>query len=362
MWYKHLSTILIKLGFIIFPHDEAVFIHIDFQIIIICHVDDLIITGPNNNQIEQIITELNKTIKLQDLGLLNQFLGMDFIITNNKEVFINQHKYTSDIINKYNKQDLTPISTPVDLGVQLIKSDSKANKEDIKLYQQQIGALLYLALKTRPDITYAVNKCSRFMSNPNKLHFKALDRIWKYLNKYPKLGLYYNCNNPLNTLKGYCDSDWGGDINSRKSTSGFIFLYNNNLISWNSSLQKTVALSSCEAEYMALKEATKETIYLNNTITYINNTLQLNKSNNIPIILVDNQGSLKLAENPEFHKRTKHIDIVYHFIRECINNNKLKVGYIPTKEQLADGFTKGLDNIKQQNMINNININKLIEK
>ena len=95
------------------------------------------------------------------------------------------------------------------------------------------------------------------MSNPNKLHFKALGRIWKYLNKYPKLGLYYNCNNPLNTLKGYCDSDWGGDINSRKSTSGFIFLYNNNLISWNSSLQKTVALSSCEAEYMALKKLLK---------------------------------------------------------------------------------------------------------
>jgi hypothetical protein len=98
---------------------------------------------------------------------------------------------------------------------------------------------------------------------------------------------------------------------------------------------------------------------LNNIITFINNNLNLNTTNNnIPIILVDNQGSLKLAENPEFHKRTKHIDITYHFIRECINTNKLKVGYIPTKEQLADGFTKGLDNIKQQNMITNININK----
>ena len=197
------------------------------------------------------------------------------------------------------------------------------------------------------------------MSNPNKLHLKALDRIWKYLNKYPKLGLYYNCNNSLNTLKGYCDSDWGGDINSRKSTSGFIFFYNNNIISWNSALQKTVALSSCEAEYMALKEASKESIYLNNIISYVNNTLQLDKSDNTPTILVDNQGSLKLAENPEFHKRTKHIDIVYHFIRECINTKKLKVGYIPTKEQLAHGFTKGLDNVKQQNMINNINLNKL---
>jgi hypothetical protein len=97
---------------------------------------------------------------------------------------------------------------------------------------------------------------------------------------------------------------------------------------------------------------------LNNIITFINNNLNLNTTNNIPIILVDNQGSLKLAENPEFHKRTKYINIIYYFIRECINTNKLKVGYIPTKEQLVDGFTKGLDNIKQQNIITNININK----
>jgi hypothetical protein len=360
LWYKHLYNILNKLGFTIFPHDEAVFIHIEYKIIIICHVDDFITTGPNDNLIALIIKEVNKEIKLQYLGELNQFLGMDFIINNNKELYINQDKYTQDIINKYNKQDLTPISTPINLGVQLIKSSTNATKEDIKLYQQQIGALLYLALKTRPDITYAVNKCSRFMSNPDKSHFKALDQIWKYLNKYPKLGLYYNCNNPTNTLKGYSDSDWGGDISSRKSTSGFLFLYNNNIISWNSTLQKTVALSSCEAEYMALKEATKESIYLTSVITYINTKLQLYNTSNIPTILVDNKGSLKLAENPEFHKRTKHIDIIYHFIRECIRDNKLKVGYIPTLEQLADGFTKGLDNNKQQNLINNLNINKNI--
>jgi hypothetical protein len=111
------------------------------------------------------------------------------------------------------------------------------------------------------------------MLNPDKTHFKALDQIWKYLNKYPKLGLYYNCNNPINTLKGYSDADWAGDISSRKSTLGYIFLYNNNLISWNSTLQKTVALSSCEAEYMALKEATKENIYLTSVITYLNTKL-----------------------------------------------------------------------------------------
>ena len=360
MWYKHLTTLLNKSGFEIFPYDEAVFINITYKIIIVCHVDDIIITGPNNNQIQQVIQQVNKDIKLQYLGELAQFLGMNFKINNNKELYIDQSKYTSKIIIKYNKLDLLPVLTPVELGVQLIKSNTQASKEDIKLYQQQIGALLYLSLKTRPDITYAVNRCSRFMSNPNKTHFKALDRVWKYLLKFPKLGLYYDCNNNNNTLKGYCDSDWGGDINTRRSTSGFIFLYNNNLISWNSTLQKTVALSSYEAEYMALKEATKENIYLNNTIKYLTSKLQLYRNTNTPIILVDNQGSLKLAENPEFHKRTKHIDIIYHFIRECINENKIKVGYIPTKEQLADGFTKGLDNTKHITLIDNIRLKESI--
>ena len=132
---------------------------------------------------------------------------MNFKINNNKELYIDQSKYTSKIIIKYNKLDLLPVLTPVELGVQLIKSNTQASKEDIKLYQQQIGALLYLSLKTRPDITYAVNRCSRFMSNPNKTHFKALDRVWKYLLKFPKLGLYYDYNNNNNTLKGYSDSD-----------------------------------------------------------------------------------------------------------------------------------------------------------
>ena len=129
------------------------------------------------------------------------------------------------------------------------------------------------------------------MSNPNKLHFKALDRVQKYLNKYPDLGLYYNCNNNNNILKGYCDSDWGGDINTRRSTSGFIFFYNNNLISQNSTLQKTIALSSCEAEYMALKEATKENIYLNNTVKYLTLKLQLYSNNNN--ILLISTGKIK---------------------------------------------------------------------
>ena len=189
------------------------------------------------------------------------------------------------------------------------------------------------------------------MANPDLTHFKALDRIWKYLNKYPNLGTYYNCNKMSLELLGYTDADWGGDIASRRSTSGFLFLLNNNIISWQSMLQKTVALSSCEAEYITFKEAIKELIYLQNLVLFFNKFLNTPNNNNIPKILTDSESALKLANNPEFHKRSKHIDIIYHFIREAIINKKVDLLYVDTKRQLADGFTKALDIHKYNNFI-----------
>ena len=193
------------------------------------------------------------------------------------------------------------------------------------------------------------------MSNPDLTHFKALDRIWKYLNKYPNIGTYYLCNKSFLELLGYTDANWEEDINSRKSTSGFLFLVNNCIISWSSMLQKTVALSSCEAEYMAFKEAIKEILYLHNLVSYFNNFLNNNKTL-IPKLLTDSESALKLANNPEFHKRSKHIDITYHFIRNEIANNKLSLLYVNTTVQLADGFTKALDNNKQLKFITELNL------
>jgi hypothetical protein len=199
------------------------------------------------------------------------------------------------------------------------------------------------------------------MSNPNKEHFNALDRIWKYLLAYPSLGLIYNCIGQDLYIKGYCDSDWGNDLDQRKSTSGYLFSLSsdlgiNNPISWNSQLQKTIALSSCEAEYMALKDATKEAIYISNTFNYINNNLSLGYTTSIPKILVDSDSAKKLAENPEFHKRTKHIEIIYHFTREAITNKKIEIIQIPSKYQLADFLTKNVTNILHKSFISLANL------
>ena len=141
-------------------------------------------------------------------------------------------------------------------------------------------------------------------------------------------------------LGGYCDADWGGDYSTRRSTTGYVFLFGNSPISWSSKLQKTVALSSCEAEYMALKEAFKEQIWLFTLFR------QLGLSYSKQPIWTDSQSAMALARNPEHHARTKHIDIQYHFVREALQDKLIDMRYIPTNDQIADGLTKPLDPTK----------------
>jgi len=152
-------------------------------------------------------------------------------------------------------------------GIKLQKANSDPSKEDLKSFQQEVGSLLYLATKTRPDIAFAVGNCARYMSKPDKTHFAALDRIWGYLLRYPDLGLFFRFNQETLALVGYCNTDWANCLINRKSITSYCFFFGRgNIISWNSALQKTVALSTCEAEYMAMREAIKEVIYLTNML------------------------------------------------------------------------------------------------
>ena len=208
LWYKHLLEALTKLGFEALPYDEAIFIHNKLKIIIICHVDDLIFTGPNSNEISNIVKELTKTIKIEYISAIHQFLGMEIKLDYKEQsVHINQNKYLNSLLERFNKKDLNPVTTPVEAGVRLDKATDIANKNDLQLYQQQVGSLIYLATKTRPDIAYAVNRCARYMSNLDLTHFRALDCIWKYLNKYPNIGTYYLYNKSFLKLLGYTNAD-----------------------------------------------------------------------------------------------------------------------------------------------------------
>ena len=365
LWYNYLKNILYKFDFRVLPFDEGIYINSKTGCILVCHVDDILVIHPNIIYIRELYQKIKIYIKLEEIGLVSTFLGNNIIINyQEKTLKINQTNYISKLLTKfniYNNIKYKPIQTPGQPGEKLRKNSLSASLADINEYQKQIGSLLYLALKTRPDITFATIYCARYMSNPNAAHYNALDRIWKYLLAYPKLGLIYNCKGNDLYIKGYSDSDWGNDLDQRKSTSGYIFSLSsdigiNNPISWNTQLQKTIALSSCEAEYMSLKDATKEAIYLAHVFNHINTSLDLGYTPSIPKILIDSDSAKKLAENPEFHKRSKHIDIIYHFTREAILQKRIEVIQIPSKYELADFLTKNVTNILHKSFVDLANL------
>lgn len=352
-WEKHLSSLLGRMGITPLKLDQSVYIgNMGVPIILIAHVDDILALSPKLERIRDIYTQLNQQVALKDLGEAKVFLGIELYRNRLKRTLqMHQKSYIEKILGKYRPGiKYKAQETPGVLGAKLEPYDQLQAPEIVNQYQQEIGAILYLSTKTRPDIAYTTGLLSRFMANPGPEHFKALEKLWKYLAATPTYGLNYH-SEPEPT--GYVDSDWGGDIGTRRSTTGYFWLYRGAPISWYSKLQKTTALSSCEAEYMALKEAIKDQHYINNVseeIPYIMGDICLKR------LYTDSQSALELAKNPGHHFRTKHIDIQYHYVRENIQNKYSQLAYINTANQLADCLTKTIPPANWPKIIKQLNI------
>ena len=193
-------------------------------------------------------------------------------------------------------------------------------------------------LGSRPDIAYAVSKISQFSTNPNASHWTAVKRVFRYLAGTLNRGLYYGIKEDERRGAGFTDADWGAS-EDRKSISGYTFVLNGAAVSWNSKKQSTIALSSTEAEYIALTQAVTESLWLQAILDDLGARKHGSEMRNI---YIDNQGAIALALNPEYHARTKHIDIQYHFIREHVQNGSIQLTYCPTGDMTADIFTKAL--------------------
>jgi ribonuclease HI len=210
------------------------------------------------------------------------------------------------------------------------------NKTQQTHYQSVIGSLLYAALTTRPDIAFALNELGRFNAQANKFHLEQAYRVLRYLKGTPNYGLEFTLHGDPTDIKPeiYVDASWGNDLETRRSTTGIVARLNGNVVYWSARKQRTVALSSTEAEYMALSEAVGEALFMR---TWINEVFKVE----IPVkIYCDNQSAIALGKNDTFHQRTKHIDIRYHFVRENVTSNKIVLEYIPTNQQQANILTK----------------------
>ena len=254
------------------------------------------------------------------------------------KILLSQKSYALRILEQSGMSECNPAHTR-------LESRCKFGKEthprvNPTTYRSLMGSLKYLT-HTRPDLMFSVGYLSRYMENPTTEHMSAVKRILRYVKGTLDLGLVYEKNEAGIKLVGYSDSDYAGDPDDRKSTTGMAFFLGNNLICWASQKQKIVALSSCEAEYVAATTAACQGIWLARLIGELMNKEMISMT-----LMVNNKSAIALSKNPVFHNRSKHIETKFHYIRTCLEEKKMELDFISSENQLADLFTKSLGRLK----------------
>ena len=334
-WYKELRDFILSLGFISSKSDTSLFFYHHGSTIIyfLVYVDDLLVTGNDDKAITSFITNLSQRFSSKDLGLLHYFLGVE-AVTTSEGLFLCQHKYIRDLLQRTGMDGAKDIHTPMATTntLQLIDGTAPA---DATLYRSTIGALQYLSL-TRPDIAFVVNKLAQFMHKPTITHWTAAKRVLRYL----KLTIYHGLlmkKNMSSFLHAYSDADWAGNLDDRTSTSAYIIFLRGNPITWSAKKQRSVSRSSTKAEYRAVAATAAELAWIQSLLEELG--IHLEKP---PTIFCDNVGATYLSSNPVFHSRMKHIAIDFHFVRDRVGKKLLTVSHVNTKDQLADCLTKAL--------------------
>ena len=294
-WYQELSKHLVATGFQQSKADPCVFHRWKEGklTIISIYVDDLILLADIISEMKEVKGNLSVKFRMKDLGLLSYCLGIG-ITQGEGWLQIQQRQYIMNLLNRFELTDAHPVSTPVDLSVQLVAEDGVSGPADQRLYQRMIGSLQYAAGDTRPDIAQIVGALARYCNKPSQLHLTAAKRVFRYLKGTVNLALTYRATGN-DELHGYSDADWAGDRDTRRS----------------SRLRRLV-------EEMG------------------------NPDQEATVIFEDNQGAIATAHNPVFHRRTKHIQIRYHYVREAVAEEIIKAIYCPSSEMTADILTKAI--------------------
>lgn len=305
------------------------------KIILAIYIDDGLMAATDENDIVSLCDYLRRNFEVKVFPA-KHFLGLEIRRLQNGSIHLNQSQYAGRVLQRFNLADAAVVSTPADSSINAAEISEAMNEEIEFPFRQAVGSLMYLMVATRPDLSFAVGCVSRYLDKPSKIHVNMVKRILRYLKGTLDHGIFFE-NNLNFTLSCYSDADYAGDVRTRRSTSGFVFLLGSSCITWASQRQKCVALSTTESEYVAAAEAVKELVWIKQLLG------DLLPNQNIKAVLnVDNQGAIRLIRNPEFHRRTKHIDVRFHFIREKYTDGLFELEYVHTDNQVSDIFTKPL--------------------
>jgi len=364
VWNREFNAAMKEIGFIQLKSDPCCYIRRqgeDFEMLLVW-VDDIISIASNSTRNDIVEQDLGGKFEIKALGRPKMLLGMG--ISQNPEDFsikLFQTAYIDSLLKKHGLEDANPVSTPLDPNTKLDLDPNEPNDPETQgeltehasaSYAMLIGSLMYLAIGTRPDIAYSVQRLAQFTQNPKPAHWTAVKRIFRYLKGTRTLGITYGGAGELNNeeLNIYCDADWASD-SDRKSISGYVLTLAGGAVAWSSKKQTTVALSTAEAEYVAATHCAKQVIWHRSLLNEVGIPLPTTST-----IFSDNQAAVSIAHHPEHHARTKHINIAHHFLRDLVQNGTLDLVYINTEYNLADIFTKSLPKAVHQDLAYEIGI------
>ena len=306
--------------------------------IITVWVDDLLLFTSTQQLCERMKKDLRSEWEITDLGEPAKIIGIE-IARDSNSIKISQKQYVRNILAQENMERANSVGMPLDPNVILEKNPDGQEGSRSNSYAKLLGELQFLANATHPDIAYAVNRLASYTANPSLQHNTSLKRILRYLAGTRNFEITYrksSTSSGANSTYGFSDAAYG-NTDDLKSTSGYVFLAEGGAITWRSKKQTTIALSSTEAEYVALSEAGREACWLRNLYEELGY-----KQMNPMLIKGDNDGSIMMAKNPQFHKRSKHINTQWHWIRDLVENNVVRIESCRDPKQTADVLTKAL--------------------
>ncbi|GJU56403.1 retrovirus-related pol polyprotein from transposon TNT 1-94 [Tanacetum coccineum] len=345
-WYDMLSSFLISQDFSKGSVDPTLFIRRDGKelLLVQIYVDDIIFAASTPELCDLFSKIMCSKFKMSMMGKISFFLGLQ-ISQSPRGIFINQSKYALESLKKYGFDSCDPVDTPM-VEKSKLDEDKEGKAVDPSHYRGMIGTLLYLTA-SRPDLQFAICMCARYQARPTEKHLNAVKRIFRYLKGTVNRGLWYPKDSSI-ALTAFADADHAGCQDTRRSTSGSMQFLGDRLISWSSKRQKSAAISSTEAEYIALSGCCAQILWMRSQLTDYGFGF-----NKIPMYC-DNKSAIALCCNNVQHSRSKHIDIRFHFIKEHVENGVIELYFVNTEYQLADIFTKALGRERIEFLINKL--------
>ncbi|KAH9680700.1 hypothetical protein KPL71_026653 [Citrus sinensis] len=362
-WYLRFDEFMISHEFCRSQYDSCVY----FKTLpsgdgldLLLYVDDMLIVCKRREELEKLKIELSSVFEIKDLGAAARILGMQIVRNrSSRTLFLTQALYVKRVLNKFKMSHAKHVSVPLSAHFKLSKFQEPEEDRDIEHmktvpYSSTVGSVMYSMVCTRPDIAHGVGVVSRFMGNPGREHWNAVKWLLRYLSGTSSHGILFGGSEAkVCQVSGFVDSDFAADIDKRRSITGYVFILNGGAVSWKASLQSVVALSTTEAEYIALTEVVQEAKWLSGLVS------EFGLKQDSVCIGCDSSSEIQLSKNPKYHERTKHIDVRLHFIRDEIANGVVNVVKVPTLTNPADVLTKAVHAVKFRNSLNLIGVDSL---